>query len=65
VHLRLFRITELGIGGVATFKNGKIESPFLKEIDLNHVVLETRFSYWPPVPYRGSRNESAFFGYGL
>ena len=31
---------KLGIGGVATFKNGKIDQ-FLKDIDLTHIVLET------------------------
>ena len=50
---------KLGIGGVATFKNGKIDA-FLKEIDLQHIVLETDAPYLAPVPYRGKRNESAF-----
>lgn len=49
----------LGIGGVATFKNGKIDQ-FLNEIDLNHIVLETDAPYLAPVPYRGKRNESAY-----
>ncbi|MFL3662016.1 MAG: TatD family hydrolase, partial [Polaribacter sp.] len=42
---------KLGIGGVATFKNGKINT-FLKEIDLQHIVLETDAPYLAPVPYR-------------
>lgn len=50
---------KLGIGGVATFKNGKIDT-FLKDIDLKHVVLETDSPYLAPVPYRGKRNESAY-----
>lgn len=50
---------KLGIGGVATFKNGKIEQ-FLKEIDLQHIVLETDSPYLAPVPYRGKRNESGY-----
>jgi len=49
----------LGIGGVATFKNGKIDQ-FLSEIDLKHIVLETDAPYLSPVPYRGKRNESAY-----
>jgi len=49
----------LGIGGVATFKNGKIDQ-FLNEIDLKHIVLETDAPYLAPVPYRGKRNESAY-----
>lgn len=50
---------KLGIGGVATFKNGKIDQ-FLKDIDLKHIVLETDSPYLAPVPFRGKRNESAY-----
>jgi TatD DNase family protein len=50
---------KLGIGGVVTFKNGKIDA-FLEKIDLKHVVLETDSPYLAPVPYRGKRNESAY-----
>tara|TARA_R110002051_G_scaffold186206_2_gene255540 strand:- start:1122 stop:1889 length:768 start_codon:yes stop_codon:yes gene_type:complete len=50
---------KLGIGGVVTFKNGKIDT-FLKEIELKHIVLETDSPYLAPKPYRGKRNESAY-----
>lgn len=50
---------KLGIGGVVTFKNGKIDQ-FLHEIDIKHLVLETDAPYLAPVPYRGKRNESAY-----
>ena len=50
---------KLGIGGVVTFKNGKIDQ-FLSEIDLSHIVLETDAPYLSPVPHRGKRNESAY-----
>lgn len=50
---------KLGIGGVVTFKNGKIDQ-FLNEIDIQHIVLETDAPYLSPVPYRGKRNESAY-----
>ncbi|WP_228852678.1 TatD family hydrolase [Aegicerativicinus sediminis] len=50
---------KLGIGGVVTFKNGKIDQ-FLEEIDLKHIVLETDSPYLAPVPYRGKRNESVY-----
>lgn len=50
---------KLGIGGVATFKNGKIDQ-FLHEIDLKHIVLETDAPYLAPVPHRGKRNESSY-----
>lgn len=49
----------LGIGGVVTFKNGKIDQ-FLKEIPLENIVLETDSPYLAPVPFRGKRNESAY-----
>jgi len=50
---------KLGIGGVATFKNGKIDQ-FLKEINLKNIVLETDAPYLAPIPYRGKRNESSY-----
>ena len=50
---------KLGIGGVATFKNGKIDQ-YLNEIELKHIVLETDSPYLAPVPYRGKRNESSY-----
>ena len=50
---------KLGIGGVVTFKNGKIDQ-FLSQIDLKHIVLETDAPYLAPVPYRGKRNESVY-----
>jgi TatD DNase family protein len=50
---------KLGIGGVVTFKNGKIDQ-FLNQIDLSHIVLETDSPYLAPVPYRGKRNESTY-----
>lgn len=50
---------KLGIGGVATFKNGKIDQ-FLKEVPLEHIVLETDAPYLAPTPFRGKRNEPAY-----
>lgn len=50
---------KLGIGGVVTFKNGKIDQ-FLNQIDIKHIVLETDSPYLAPVPYRGKRNESSY-----
>ena len=49
----------LGIGGVVTFKNGKI-SEFLGSIPLDRIVLETDSPYLAPSPYRGKRNESSY-----
>lgn len=57
------RITDLGfmlgIGGVVTFKNSNL-SDVIREIGLEHVVLETDAPYLAPVPYRGKRNESSY-----
>lgn len=49
----------LGIGGVITFKNGKIDQ-FIHEIELSNLVLETDAPYLAPMPHRGKRNESAY-----
>jgi TatD DNase family protein len=50
---------KLGIGGVVTFKNGKIDQ-FLSQIPIENIVLETDAPYLAPVPFRGKRNESAY-----
>lgn len=50
---------KLGIGGVVTFKNGKIDT-FLNQISLENIVLETDSPYLTPTPYRNKRNESAY-----
>ncbi|WP_297764499.1 TatD family hydrolase [uncultured Muriicola sp.] len=50
---------KLGIGGVVTFKNGKIDS-FLNQIALEHIVLETDAPYLSPVPFRGKRNQPVY-----
>ncbi len=49
----------MGIGGVATFKNGGLDQ-VLPEIGLDWIILETDAPYLAPVPYRGKRNESAY-----
>lgn len=50
---------KLGIGGVVTFKNGKIDQ-FLDRISLRDIVLETDSPYLAPTPFRGKRNESSY-----
>ena len=50
---------KLGIGGVVTFKNGKIDT-FLNQVPLEEIVLETDAPYLAPAPYRGKRNESLY-----
>ncbi len=58
-HKALSYNMKLGIGGVLTFKNGKIDQ-FLEQIPIEHIVLETDAPYLAPTPYRGKRNESAY-----
>jgi TatD DNase family protein len=50
---------KLGIGGVVTFKNAGL-AEVVREIALEHLVLETDGPYLAPVPYRGQRNEPAY-----
>ncbi len=50
---------KLGIGGVVTFKNGKIDK-FIKDIPIESIVLETDSPYIAPVPHRGKRNQSSY-----
>jgi TatD DNase family protein len=58
------RITDLGnfylgIGGVLTFKNSGVDKT-IKEIDIQHLLLETDSPYLAPTPFRGKRNESKY-----
>lgn len=49
----------MGVGGVATFKNGGLDS-VLPLVNPEKLLLETDSPYLAPVPYRGKRNESAY-----
>jgi len=49
----------LGIGGVATFKNGGLDQ-VLPHIGLDRLVLETDSPYLAPKPHRGKRNEPSY-----
>lgn len=49
----------LGIGGVVTFKNAGL-AEIVKEIPLEHLLLETDAPYLSPVPHRGQRDESSY-----
>lgn len=48
----------LGINGVITFKNSKLKE-VIKNIDLEHIILETDSPYLTPEPFRGTTNEPA------
>ena len=49
----------LGIGGVVTFKNAGL-ADVVRDIPLDHLLLETDAPYLAPTPYRGKRNESSY-----
>jgi len=49
----------LGIGGVLTFKNSGLDKT-IKEINIQHLILETDAPYLAPAPFRGKRNESKY-----
>ena len=49
----------LGIGGVVTFKNNKLQD-VVKEVGLQHLVLETDAPFLAPTPHRGTPNESSY-----
>ena len=49
----------LGIGGVATFKNGGLDK-VLPAVGLDRLLLETDCPYLAPMPHRGKRNEPAY-----
>ena len=50
---------KLGLGGVLTYKNAKLDVS-LVDVPLTSIVLETDSPYLTPVPHRGKRNESLY-----
>ena len=50
---------KLGIGGVVTFKKAGLDL-VVKNMDLQHIVLETDAPYLAPSPFRGKENESSY-----
>lgn len=52
----------LGIGGVVTYKNSGL-TEIIRDIQLEHIVLETDAPYLAPDPFRGKRNESSYIKY--
>jgi TatD DNase family protein len=50
---------KIGIGGIVTFKNSGLDQ-IVKQIGLQHILLETDSPFLAPVPHRGRRNESAY-----
>jgi TatD DNase family protein len=58
-HIMEYGNFKMGIGGVLTYKNAKLDE-VVRKIPLEYLVLETDSPYLSPVPYRGKRNESAY-----
>lgn len=54
---------KLGIGGVVTFKNGKIDKFLGEKVPISEIVLETDSPYLAPSPFRGKRNESSYLSH--
>jgi TatD DNase family protein len=52
----------MGIGGIVTYKNAGV-AEVLKQVNMQHLVLETDAPYLTPVPFRGKRNESSYLKY--
>lgn len=48
-----------GINGIATFKKSTLPD-VIREIGLDHLVVETDAPYLAPMPYRGKRNEPSY-----
>lgn len=53
---------KMGIGGVLTYKNSGLDK-VVKDIPMEHLVLETDSPFLAPKPFRGKRNESSFIKY--
>lgn len=53
----------ISLGGPVTFKNAKESKRVAAEIPLSRLLIETDCPYLAPVPFRGSRNESAYVYY--
>jgi len=61
-HIINYKGFKIGVGGVVTYKTSTLPE-VLKQISLEHLVLETDSPYLPPVPFRGKRNESSYIVY--
>ena len=58
-HIASYGTFMVGIGGVATYKNGGFDK-LAPHISPEHLLLETDCPYLAPIPHRGKRNEPAY-----
>lgn len=54
---------KLGVGGTLTFKNNRKTVEVVKELGLEHFVLETDSPYLSPEPHRGGLNQPFYVHY--
>lgn len=61
------RFVELGysiaLGGVVTFKNGRVAKEVAEAVPDRYLLLETDAPYLAPTPFRGERNDSSKISY--
>lgn len=53
---------KLGINGILTFKNSKLNE-VLNKLPINNILLETDSPYITPEPHRGKQNEPKYINY--
>lgn len=58
-HIISYGGFKMGLGGVLTYKKSGLDE-VVKNVDIEHLVLETDSPYLPPTPFRGKRNESSY-----
>lgn len=61
-HILSYGGFKMGIGGTITYKKSKLPD-VIKNIDIEHILLETDSPYLAPRPFRGKRNESSYLTY--
>lgn len=64
-YLRLPIQLKIGIGGVVTFKNGRVLKEVVEKAPLSVLLTETDSPYLSPVPNRGKRNEPSYIPFVL
>ncbi len=52
----------VAVGGTLTFKNAVKAVETVREIPIEHILIETDSPYLSPVPHRGKRNTPAYVG---
>ena len=53
----------ISLSGIVTFKNANILRDIIRNVSLDHLLLETDSPYLAPVPMRGKSNEPSYVKY--